>query len=166
MNPGFRAWYSSFQITSLTYIKDKHLVTKGFSDQNKSTLSLKWSLKTQTEDTVQRKWHLKILVKFRPCVSIETGTHYSVESDLCIPEVFWGSQFSARRERQSVSMTRGYQVHSQLYYVRYHMPGEGSIVRDSRRLPESASSLQIQQIWCEDQEHQKELTMNSASLKH
>lgn len=68
--------------------------------------------------------------------------------DFCLPEVFWDSQFSARPERQSVSMTKDYQVHSQLYYVRCHMPGEGSIVRGNRRLPESPNSLQIQEM-CE-----------------
>lgn len=58
--------------------------------------------------------------------------------------MFWDSQFSARPEQHSASMTRGYQVHSQLYYAKYHMPGEGSTMRGSRKLLESPSSLQIQ----------------------
>lgn len=55
--------------------------------------------------------------------------------------MFWDSQSSARPEHQSASMTGGYQVRSLLYYVKYHMPGEGSTERGSKKLPESPSSL-------------------------
>lgn len=68
-----------------------------------------------------------------------------IQQDLCLPGVSWGNQFSARPEHQSVSMTTGYQAHSQRDYVGYHMPGEGSIERGNRTGPESSSSLQVQQ---------------------
>lgn len=71
------------------------------------------------------------------------GLWYHVVSQVILPEVFWDSQSSARPGHQSVSMTKGYRVHNQLYYVRYHMPGEGSIMQGSRRLQESPNSLQL-----------------------
>lgn len=66
------------------------------------------------------------------------------ESSLYSPVSFWDSQFSARPGQQSASMTGGSPVRSQLYYVKYHMPGEGSTVQGRRRLPVSPSSLQMQ----------------------
>lgn len=86
-----------------------------------------------------------------------TGTHCGIKSCLCLPEVFWDSQFSARPEHQSASMTRGYQVHSQLCYVKFHMPGEGSTVLGNRKLPESPSSLQIQQKCVNTQSIQRKI---------
>lgn len=147
----WKAWYSSSQITSVAYrytTDQLCLVIIGFPDQNKSVV-FEIILKTQTDETLQRKWRL-ILWQFRQYKSRYSSWIYwclikAVRCHFCLPEVFWDSQFSATPEQQSASMTRGYQVHSQLYYVKYHMPGEGSIARGSRRLPESPSSLQIQQ---------------------
>lgn len=69
--------------------------------------------------------------------------------DLYIPAVFSGIQFSAKPRHQSASMTRGFRVHSRLYYAGCHTPGEGSKVRGRRRLPGSSSFLQAQQTTCE-----------------
>lgn len=103
-------------------------------------------LKTQTDDTLKVTINPVTMQTLYLSLSHRcTGTHGGTGCHLCLPEVIWDSRFSARPEHQSASTTTGYRGHSRLYYVKCHMPGEGSTARGSRRLPESPSSLQIQQ---------------------